>query len=141
MDNLHDYLHRVHYYETDKMGVTHHSNYVRWMEEARVDFLDQIGCGYAAMEAAGVVSPVVGLECRYLRPTVFDETVRIRVRVKEYRGVRLFFSYEMQNAAGEPVFTGVSEHCFLSAAGRPIILKKQLPDADRALREALEEDK
>ena len=37
------YTHRVKYYETDKMGVTHHSNYVRWMEEARVDFMDKIG--------------------------------------------------------------------------------------------------
>lgn len=136
---MNDYFHKVHYYETDKMGITHHSNYIRWMEEARVDYLDQIGCGYAAMEAAGVVSPVVGLECRYLRTTSFDETVRVRVRVKEYRGVRVYFSYTMQSeASGETVFTAVSEHCFLSAAGRPIILKKQLPDADRALRAAWE---
>ena len=137
---MNDYFHKVHYYETDRMGVTHHSNYIRWMEEARVDCLDRIGCGYAAMEASGVVSPVVGLECKYLRTTTFDDTVRIRVRVKEYRGVRVYFSYEMQNeATGETVFTGVSEHCFLNAAGRPIILKKQLPEADRALRAALEE--
>lgn len=32
------YLHKVQYYETDKMGIVHHSNYIRWMEEARVDF-------------------------------------------------------------------------------------------------------
>lgn len=35
----HIYIHRVNYYETDKMGITHHSNYLRWMEEARLDFL------------------------------------------------------------------------------------------------------
>ena len=138
---MNDYFHKVHYYETDRMGVTHHSNYIRWMEEARVDYLEQIGCGYAAMEESGVVSPVVGLECKYLRTTTFDDTVRIRVRVREYRGVRVYFSYTMQNAAtGETVFTGVSEHCFLNAEGRPIILKKQLPEADRALRAALEEE-
>ena len=38
-----DYIRRVNYYETDKMGITHHSNYVRWMEEARIDFLEKIG--------------------------------------------------------------------------------------------------
>ena len=37
------YRHIVQYYETDKMGITHHSNYIRWMEEARIDFLRQIG--------------------------------------------------------------------------------------------------
>lgn len=40
---IHDYIRKVHYHETDKMGVTHHANYIKWMEEARVDFLNQIG--------------------------------------------------------------------------------------------------
>lgn len=40
------YLHKVQYYETDKMGIAHHSNYIRWMEEARVDFLEKIGWGF-----------------------------------------------------------------------------------------------
>ena len=38
---MNTYIHKVHYYETDRMGITHHSNYIRWMEEARVNFLDQ----------------------------------------------------------------------------------------------------
>ena len=37
------YKHKVQYYETDKMQVVHHSNYIRWMEEARVEFLEKIG--------------------------------------------------------------------------------------------------
>ena len=46
------YKHTVRYYETDKMGITHHSNYVRWMEEARIDFLSQIGWDYDTQEEA-----------------------------------------------------------------------------------------
>ena len=56
-----DYVHTVQYYETDKMGITHHSNYIRWMEEARVDFLSQIGWEFAKLEAMGIVSPVLEL--------------------------------------------------------------------------------
>ena len=37
------YQHTVQYYETDKMGIVHHSNYIRWMEEARVAYLAQLG--------------------------------------------------------------------------------------------------
>ena len=48
------YIHKVNYYETDKMGVTHHSNYIRWMEEARVDFLEKAGLGYDKIEALGI---------------------------------------------------------------------------------------
>ncbi len=45
-----DYMHTVQYYETDKMGITHHSNYIRWMEEARIGFLSQIGWDYLRIE-------------------------------------------------------------------------------------------
>ena len=53
------YNHRVQYYETDRMGIVHHSNYVRWMEEARVDFLARLGFPYDVMEARGVISRCV----------------------------------------------------------------------------------
>ena len=57
------YQHRVQYYETDRMQLTHHSNYLRFMEEARVDFLEQLGWGYNRMEEEGLISPVVGITC------------------------------------------------------------------------------
>ena len=79
------YIHKVHYYETDKMGITHHSNYIRWMEEARVAFLDEIGWSYSKLEEVGLISPVLGVNCRYLLSTVFDEEIRISVKVKELK--------------------------------------------------------
>lgn len=47
------YTHKVQYYETDMMGITHHANYIHWMEEARIDFMDQLGFPYAKMESDG----------------------------------------------------------------------------------------
>ena len=133
------YTHRVHYYETDKMAVVHHSNYIRWMEEARVAYLDEIGAGFAGMEARGVLSPVVGVEGRYLRPCRFDDLVRINVRITEFRGVRLRVAYEMFNeTTGETVFTGTSEHCFTDAQGNLIVLKRVCPDIDEVLRRAVQ---
>ena len=137
-----DYLRRVHYHEPDKMGVTHHTNYIKWMEEARIDFLDQIGWSYARLEREGIVSPVIGVECRYQHPTTFDDTVCIQVGVEEFRGVKLIIRYRMVNdATGEPVLTGRTTHCFTSPEGRPIILKKQFPELDRVLRTLAEEGK
>lgn len=132
---MNDYIHKVHYHETDRMGITHHSNYIRWMEEARVDFLDQVGYGYARMERDGIVSPVIGMECQYKHPSTFDDRIRIRVEVEEFRGVRLVIGYQMTNAAdGTLVLTGRSTHCFTTPDGKPIILKKQFPELDRLLR-------
>lgn len=133
---MHEYIRKVHYHETDKMGITHHSNYIKWMEEARIHFLDQIGFGYARLEHDGIISPVIGIDCQYKHPTTFDDTVRIEVGVEEFKGVRLVIRYTMINAAtGTLVLTGKTMHCFVDGAGKPVILKKQFPEFDRVLKE------
>ena len=133
------YRHKVQYYETDKMGVTHHANYVRWMEEARVDLLERMGWGYDRMEALGIQSPVTGVECSYKTPTTFGDTVEIRAGIREYRGVHLVMEYEMRRLGdGRVVLEGTSRHCFLDREGRFLRLSRDFPELDRALREASE---
>lgn len=135
-----DYIRKVNYYETDKMGVTHHSNYIKWMEEARIYFLDRIGYGYSALERAGISSPVISLECQYKHSTTFDDEVSIHVGVVEFRGVRLTIEYTMVNIkTGDVVFTGKTTHCFVDKEGKPIILKKRFPEFDRVLKEQINE--
>ncbi len=121
------YRHIVQYYETDKMGITHHSNYIRWMEEARVDFLSQIGWSYAKLEEEGIFSPVVTVECKYMKATTFWDTVDIEVTVQEFKGVKLKLKYIMKNADGNTVCEACSEHCFLDEKGIPLRLKKKYP--------------
>lgn len=124
------YIHRVHYYETDRMGITHHSNYIRMMEEARVDFMEQLGWPYARMEELGVMSPVTAVNVKYLAPTTFDDRIGIAVRVKAFDGVRLTIGYEMTKMGDAPVtvLTGESEHVFLNAQGRFVRLRRELPE-------------
>ena len=64
---IHSYQHKVQYYETDQMGMVHHSNYIRWFEEARVDYLEHIGLPYHVIEAGGILSPVLEMHCN-IRP-------------------------------------------------------------------------
>ena len=47
---LRPYEHHAKYYETDQMGIIHHSNYVKWMEEARMDLMDQMGAALYGLE-------------------------------------------------------------------------------------------
>ncbi len=121
------YQHIVQYYETDKMGITHHSNYIRWMEEARIDFLSQIGWSYAKLEEEGIISPVVSVECKYIQPTTFSNTVDIEVVVMEFKGVKLKLKYVMKNDKEKVVCEACSEHCFLNEQGIPIRLNKEYP--------------
>lgn len=128
------YQHQVQYYETDRMGIVHHSNYVRWMEEARMDFFRRIGCGYEVLEAQGIISPVTSVECKYKVTTTFAEVIEIEVRVAEFKGVKLKLGYTMTRGA-EVVCEGISEHCFLDAAGKIISLKKTHPEVYKILAE------
>lgn len=133
---MENYIHKVNYYETDKMGITHHSNYVKWMEEARVDYLEKIGIGYDTLEKQGVISSVIGLECEYKNPTTFNDCVEIEVKMEEFKGVKLIISYIMKNQkTNEIVFKGITKHCFINGEGKPIILKKSFPDLDKKLKE------
>ena len=124
---MHTYIHEVKYYETDKMGITHHSNYVRWMEEARIEFLTRLGWEFRKMEDMGIVSPVTAIEGKYKRSAKFADVVDVAVFVTEFNGIRLKLRYEIRGSAGELLFTGSSEHFFTDSDGRIINMKKEYP--------------
>ena len=127
------YHHKVQYYETDRMGITHHSNYIRWMEEARIFFLSQIGWDYARMEDMGIVSPVMRVDCKYKQSTTFADDVYISVEVEEFKGILLKVKYQMSKADGTVVCEARSEHCFLDKDGIIIRVKKEYPALYKAL--------
>lgn len=121
------YSHKVQYYETDKMGITHHSNYIRFMEEARADFLEQIGYSYFRMENEGLISPTVSINAEYKKPTTFNDIIEIEVQIEKVTPVRSFWSYKM-TVNGEVVCLGSSSHCFIDKNGRPVSSKKASPE-------------
>lgn len=135
------YIHKVQYYETDKMGITHHSNYIRWMEEARVDFMEKIGWGYDRMEECGILSPVIGVECKYKKPTTFNDRIRVEIRVESYNGAKLTLKYVMEDIYTEEIVAlGESRHCFLTEEGNPVTLWKHFPELDNVLKIGLKSE-
>lgn len=126
--------HKVQYYETDQMGIVHHSNYIRWFEEARVDMLEQIGAGYDRFEADGVISPVLAVESEYKQMVRFGDTVEIRAAVEEFNGIRLTIAYQVVRISdGALCCTGKSRHCFLDGGGRPVSLKRSFSEYNQAI--------
>ena len=124
--------HKVQYYETDMMGVTHHANYIHWMEEARIEFLDRLGFPYRKMEAEGILSPVKSLQVNYLRPCTFGDEVDITVGVKDFNGVVITITYDMK-ANDELIFSGTSEHVFLDRDGKFVRMKRLMPEFCKAI--------
>ena len=123
------YRHTAQYYETDRMGIIHHSNYIRWMEEARIYFLRQLGISYSGLEASGLISPIYEVRCQYKRPVRFEDIVTIEISLTKYTGVKLILSYRMINeTTGQVCAEGESTSCFTDSDGKLISLKKEFPE-------------
>ena len=123
----------VHYYETDQMSIVHHSNYIRWFEEARLDLMAQLGADYKALEDRHILIPVVDVSCKYLSPARYGDTVTVCPTLTDYTGVKLCFSYEVRNAETQELLaTGHSTHCFVNDTLCPISIKRQEPDLHRS---------
>lgn len=126
---MYSYEHKVQYYETDQMGVVHHSNYIRWFEECRVDVMEKEGLGYDRMEEEGIICPVTSVSCQYESMTKFGEIVEIIPKIEKNNGIRLVISYVVKDKkTGAIRCTGESSHCFLDEKGRPVSLKRSSPE-------------
>ena len=133
--NMQPYEWKAQYYETDQMGIVHHSNYIRWFESARIDYMDQMGIPYKKMEEDGIICPVLSASCEYHVMTFFGDTVSISVSIKSYNGIRLILSYEVRDKeTGELKANGETGHCFLNRSRKLVSLKKAAPETDAVFR-------
>lgn len=124
------YKHKTQFYETDQMGIIHHSNYIKWFEEARIDFMEQIGFGYHKAIEAGIDFAVLGVSCEYKSMVRFGETVQIHAYISEITPARMTVQYQVFGADSETLYTtGETRHCYVrSRDKRPVSLKKELPE-------------
>lgn len=133
------YIHKTQYYETDQMGIIHHSNYFRWFEEARVDFLEQMGYGYHRMEKDGIISPVLKISCEYKGMIRFNDRVEISLKLLEAGPYKFKIAYEVVDCEdGILRAMGQSSHCYLNKAGQPVSIKKVNPEFYNKFRSHLE---
>lgn len=132
MNGIQNYRRTAQYWETDQMGIIHHSNYVRWFEEARVDFMEQCGLSYGALEQRGILMPVLGVSLEYIKPARFADTVEIEMQILDFikaHGVRFSVRYAVRNReTGELLTKGESRHCFTDRELRVVRVKRDHPD-------------
>lgn len=120
---------KINYYETDKMQVVHHSNYIRFLEECRMDFMEQIGLDYGKMEESGIMIPVLSVSCNYKNPARFGETICIVPKVERMHGVKFEMSYRIYSEDFSVLHNeAASSHCFVDLDFKPVRLKKEYPE-------------
>ena len=110
---------RVRYVETDAMGIVHHSNYLVWFELARVEMMDILGLPYRKLEEQDCLLAVLESHVRYIKPSFFDDRLRVIVYVREKPRVRTEIEYEVLRKE-ELLATGKTSHAFINRQGHPI---------------------
>ena len=127
------YIIKARYYETDQMGIIHHANYIRWMEEARIDLMNQMG----------YLSPVLHAECEYKKSVKFDDEVKIVVSLQEFSRLKFTLKYEIYNLSQDGVLSAVgsTRHCFLnSKTGLPVLMDKEMKEFSETMGKMLKTD-
>ena len=124
-----NYERKVQYYETDQMGIVHHSNYIRWFEEARIAMMETIGIRYDQMEQDGVLIPVLSASCEYRVSFRYGDTFKVQVYPLSFNGVKMKIGYKIYHKeTGVLHSTGETSHCFVDKEMKLVRLKKEYPD-------------
>lgn len=117
---------RVHFYDTDLMGVVHHSNYIRWFETGRVEYLRSIGITLEEMLKDKILFPITEIKAKYFRPAHFDEELELEINALALTKVKMEFNYKIRRKGEEEILvSGYSQNVFTDMNTGKII---RLPD-------------
>ena len=108
----------VRYYETDQMGIVHHSNYIRYFECGRIAMLDEVGLPMHKIEEMGLMMPIISVECRYKYPAKLGDRLKIVTRFDELPRARFTVFSEVYNQDGQLLVEGSVSMGFIDAATR-----------------------
>lgn len=132
-----DFTHRVKYYDTDKMGYVHNSNYFRYFEIGREETMRSLGISYDSLEKSGVMMPLIEQHARYHIPAVYDDTVIIRTHIRTVPSAKIHFDYEVLRKQGDKeilLCEGWNDLCFVDCQTRkPLRCPSEIKDKLKAL--------
>ena len=119
----------VRYAETDMMGIVHHSRYYPWFEQARTDFVKEIGISYSELEKLGFLLPLTETHCKYIMGLTYEDEVMITCRIENLSVARYDFYYEVfKMPEMKKVSEGRTKHGIVDKNLRPINAKKTFPE-------------
>ena len=125
---------KINYYETDKMQVVHHSNYIRYLEECRMDLLKQMNLDYYKIEEMGIMIPVLSVSCDYQNSARYGETICIVPKLEKFHGVKFEMSYRIYSEDFKVLHNEAkSSHCFVDFNFKPVRLKRDYPEVYEAM--------
>jgi len=132
---------RARYDETDQMGVIYHANYYKWFNIGRTEFLRDLGCDYRKLESSGIIFPVIESGCKHFYPAYYDDEIIIKVRLADFKGVRMKVAYEIiDDANGKKLAEGYTLHVIVDGDLKPVRVNRTENECLKILIEAMKEE-
>lgn len=124
------YRREVNYYETDRMGVIHHSNYLRILEEARMAWMAENMIPYPEIEKRGVIVPFTESRATFISFLRFGDVFRVDMELYKFTGLRMCFRYKVYNeTTGELCHEAETVHYTTTREDyKPVSVKRSHPD-------------
>jgi len=124
---------RPQYGEVDQMGYVYHANYVNYCHRARTELMREFGLNDKVLEENGIMLPVVAMNLKYIKPSGYDDELRVYTTIKEMPLTRFKFEFEFVNEKGEKVCKAESTVVFVDSVNRkpmrvPELIKKVLEE-------------
>lgn len=94
---------RVKFFDTDVMGVVHHSNYIRMFETGRVEFLRALGIDLNEMINDGILFPIIEVSAKFHAPARFDDELEIETTAEALTRAKMKFSYAIRLRGEEKI--------------------------------------
>lgn len=94
-----DFICRVTYGDTDRMGISYYANYLKWFESARTEYFRALGFPYVECEKRGLFLPVIEAHVKYHAPSTYDDLLIVRTSVAQLRKSSIRFEYQVINKA------------------------------------------
>ena len=108
------YTRKINYYETDKMGVVHHSNYIRFLEEARCRWLEELNISMEKLEELGYTIPTLEVNCKYKYHITSGDIITIEPKITEFNGVRMTVTYNVIDKKTENIVINIDNIIILN---------------------------
>ncbi len=109
---------RVRFSETDAMGIVHHSRYLPYLEETRVEYMRSIGQSYANSRETLGDSAVLEATVKYRQSLKFDDVMNVHLVLAATTGATFTINY-LITVGDHVVSTASTQHAYVNSQGRP----------------------
>ena len=110
---------RVLFADTDAMGVVYHTNYIKWFEHGRNEFMRQIGIPYTELGKLGLNLPLIKVNCEYLKFATYDQLLTIETKFDYIKKATIRFNSKIWDENKENLLVeGYTIHVCTNNEGR-----------------------